>query len=92
MVYKLLYGMVDCNYRQFFKLKDSITRGHDLTLSVKCAKTTLAKHFFAYRIISPWNYLPNDVITAPNFKVIKNRLSKINLTRFLKRGDLDVID
>jgi len=41
-------------------------------------------HNFAVRIIPVWNSLPNDVVTAANIYLCKNRLSKTNLAYALR--------
>ena len=80
MVYKFLHGSVDCDYKQFFTLKSSITRGHRLTLNTKRFNTNLARHSFANRVVNPWNFLTPEVINAQNFSVFRRLLAKIEQT------------
>ena len=46
-------------------------------------KSNLHKGSFAYRVISPWNSLPENIVCAPNSITFKNRLSKFDLSKFL---------
>jgi len=55
------------------------TRGHSLKLALPDSRINARSHIFAVRIIPVWNNLPNDVVTAVNIYLFKNRLSKTNL-------------
>lgn len=73
-LYKLLNGMLEMNYQQFFQLKNSITRGHQLTLYKPKAKKQIRTHFFSIRIINIWNSLPTSVALAQNLETFKKLL------------------
>ena len=90
MTFKLIHKLVNCDYQQFFRIKNTVTRGHTLTLVVERVNSNLAKHSFAKRVVKPWNSLPQNVVLAQNYKIFRRRLAKIDLSRFLKRGDLEV--
>jgi len=73
-VYKLLHGKEDIEYTTFFDLNPNTTRGHPLKLKKKAYKRDIRKHFFSQRVVTPWNDLPEDVVTAPTLNTFKNRL------------------
>ena len=54
-------------------------RGHSLKLALPHSRINAHSHSFAVRVIPVWNNLPNDVVTAANIYLFKNRLSKTNL-------------
>ena len=58
-------------------------RRHSLQLYCPVLKSNLHKGSFAYRVISPWNSLPENIVRAPNAVTFKNRLSKFDLSKFL---------
>ena len=58
-------------------------RRHSLQLYCPVLKSNLHKGSFAYRVISPWNSLPENIVCAPNSVTFKNRLSKFDLFKFL---------
>lgn len=75
-VYKLLHNLEDIPYSRFFELNETPTRGHALKLKKKTCKKDIRKNFFSVRVISPWNQLPNQVVTAPTINAFKARLDK----------------
>ena len=52
------------------------TRGHSLKLETRRHNKVLRKHFFSYRVITPWNKLPEEIVHAPTVNTLKNRLDK----------------
>jgi ribonuclease P/MRP protein subunit RPP40 len=73
-VYKLLHGKEDIEYTKFFDLNPNTTRGHSLKLKKKSFKKDVRKHFFSQRVITPWNLLTDEIVTAPSLNTFKNRL------------------
>ena len=73
-VYKLLHNLEDIDYNRFFQLSGNHTRGHALKLKKNSCKKEIRKNFFSTRVISPWNALPEQVVTAPTLNTFKNRL------------------
>ena len=62
MCYKILFGLVKLSFSDFFTLSSvTVTRGHRYKLYVKRSHG-LRKHFFAERIVAPWNCLPAEVV------------------------------
>ena len=50
---------------QFFTAGDCDSlRGHNKKLFVRRANTSLRQRFFSYRVVTPWNSLPSDVVNA----------------------------
>ena len=43
------------------------------------------QNFFATRVISAWNSLPNDCVNSTNVKNFKNGLDQLDLSLFLSR-------
>ena len=54
--------------------KQADTRGHRYKLFVDFAGTTVRKSYFAERVKSDWNALPDSVVAADNVNIFKNRL------------------
>ena len=90
-VYKLLHNIVSSDYKQFFTLKDSVTRGHNWSLVKPNCKIDCLKFSFAHRVINPWNSLPRDMVNALNIEIFTRLLADYDLSRFLKGRGLGVI-
>ena len=63
-------------FTRFFELNENPTRGHAYKLKKKSCKKDIRKNFFSVRVISSWNGLPDQVVTAPTLNTFKNRLDK----------------
>ena len=72
--YKLLHNYLKVDSAKFFKLKNSKTRGHRLTLCKPIFKKDVRKHFYSNRVINAWNSLPDTVALAQNPKTFKKLL------------------
>ena len=60
MCYKLIFGLVKLSFDDFFSFNPvTVTRGHPYKLFLNHSYGT-RKHFFAERIVAPWNSLPPD--------------------------------
>lgn len=75
-VYKIVMGRVDIDPRQFFELQEgSSTRGHHLKLKKRRAANHCRNQVFANLVITPWNELPEHVVSAPSVNSFKRRLA-----------------
>ena len=53
----------------------SALRGH-IQVEEKALLHSVEVHFFSFRVVSLWNNLPSDVVSAPSVNVSKERLDK----------------
>ena len=75
LVYQLLHGLVDFDWRHLFTLADNTrTRGHELKLAKFRARLEVRRHSFCYRVVNSWNALPASVVSAPSVNSFKSRL------------------
>ncbi len=76
LVNKILHGSLEgIQWRVFFPLADtSKLRGHSLKLKKERPRLDLRKFTFSQRVVSMWNDLPADIVTAPTAKVFKKLL------------------
>jgi len=94
--YKLLHGYQAVNYESLLKLRSSVicTRGHELMLCKEKCRLDTRLHFFANRVVNPWNALPINLPYTRNISSFKILLRtdpvKLILSRFLRGGDFDV--
>jgi len=87
LVFKLLKNRLKVDWRQFFKLKSTVVRvnrGHPLQIYKNRQINKINSQFFANRIVDIWNSLPVEVINSPSIASFKNKLAKVDLSRFLK--------
>ena len=75
--YKIMTGKTMLDPDHFFE-RDSNdrTRGHQLKLKKKRAKHLSRLKFFSHRVVSHWNSLPGEVVTATSTNIFKNRLDQ----------------
>ncbi len=77
-VYKILHGHYDTRVRQnILQLSNNHrTRGHPLKLEKHHCRRNVRLHSFGHRVVSWWNNLPADVVTAPSLRCFERRLDK----------------
>ena len=73
--FKMLKGFVDVDASEFVErvAPDSVTRGHRYKLVHPSVRINVRQHFFAVRIISVWNSLSSNVVTAQSISCFKAR-------------------
>jgi len=62
------------------------TRGHDYKLSQSYSRVDTRKHFFAERIIKPWNILPANNDTFKSLATFRSFVYSANLTNFVSHS------
>ena len=72
--YKILHG--------FYTIESPLTlqcagrtRGHSLKL-MKCHGGSTRRHFFAERVVNPWNSLTEDIVSVLSLNCFKARLDR----------------
>ena len=82
LTYKILTGKIRLDPDHFFEqCLDDRTRGHHLKLAKKRAVHQARMKFFSNRVVSHWNKLPEEVVSAPTTNSFKNRLDRYWTTR-----------
>ena len=76
LVYKLLNGFTQSDWRQFFRRNINNTRGHKDKLYKPAVKTNLKLNSFSNRIINEWNKLPEEVIKSSDLNQFKRTFDK----------------
>ena len=84
MTYKVINNLISMNFHDFFEFSSSAERfnlrRHNLCLRMpSIPKTTALKNFFSYRVISPWNSLPHDMVNSSTLQSFKNKLKTFDL-------------
>ena len=75
--YKILRGHEGADYRKFFELNVGITRGNVWKLKKReHISSQVREGWFSYRVVNPWNELPDNVVDAPSIKTFKRRLDE----------------
>jgi len=77
MTYKVLTNKVNVHPDQLFEVShEDRTRGHHLKLNKRRANTVARNKFFSNRVVTPWNSLPVDVVSAVSTNSFKNRIDQ----------------
>ena len=80
--YKILNDKYDPKVSKFLSLhRDMVpdptkVRGHSLKLYKRKHSTMIRKQSFSFRIVEPWNSLPEKIVTAPSLNSFERRLDK----------------
>ena len=75
-VFKILQGYDDINPDEFFTQDTSHrTRGHPFKLSKPSCRTARRANTFKYRVINPWNSLPDEVVCSQSLNMFKSRIN-----------------
>ena len=75
--FKILTGKVKLDATKFFeKARNQRTRGHHLKLKKKQVRGQARANFFSNRVITLWNKLPEEVVSAKTTNQFKSRLDR----------------
>ena len=81
-VYRMVNGLSAPRFEEFFCLAgDGRTRGHSMKLVRNRSRLDLRQHFFSERVVSRWNNLQDDVVTAASLNIFKNRMDAMRLRK-----------
>ena len=76
-VFKYLRGIYSVCFAELLpRAPVSVLRGHDYKLTRRHCRTHARLSFFSFRVVSSWNSLPSDVVSAPSLNTFKGRLDK----------------
>ena len=83
-VYKIMTGKVNIDRNQFFELHEDLrTRGHPLKLKKRRTLHHFRNKFFANRVVTTWNSLPEHVVAAMSVNSFKRKLDQLWATKSL---------
>ena len=77
-VYKFTHGLYKNGLSNMFNYSENRFRSHSFKLQKRRFNTTLRQHFFSERVITRWNELPEDVVTAPTPATFRERLRSLS--------------
>ena len=88
-VYKIITGKLNIDPYQFFELHgDSSTRGHSLKLKKRRTLHHFRNKFFTNRVVTPWNNLPEHIVSVPSVNSFQKRLDKYWATSLIKHPSI----
>lgn len=74
-VYKYLHDSYDTQRPHFEHPSEQHSlRGHSLKLYKKSFRLNVRGHFFSNRVVTTWNSLPDNIVSAPSLNSFKSRL------------------
>ena len=85
MLYKIIKGLVDLDFKQFLVLNLNTfnTRGHAFRIAPECATVNCRRHFFTQRVTNIWNSLPADIVNFENLNAFKVSLVNVDFSNFV---------
>ena len=84
--FKIINGLDGLIFEEFFTFKSFRyhLRRHDKQLVEFKFSSDVRKYSFSHRVARVWNKLPQQCVSAPSVSSFKNKLSCVDLTKFLK--------
>ena len=82
LMFRIYHKLSDLHFDNYFKHCDRKYnfRSHNFKIKSKlCTNPEQFRNFFFIRIINVWNKLPQDLVSAPNIVIFRNRLKNFNL-------------
>ena len=77
-VFKIFKGMTDLKVEDLFEIQGTQRgRGHKYKLGKVRPRLDIRAHFFALRVVNPWNSLPDDVVAANSIEGFKFKLDRV---------------
>lgn len=73
-VYKIIKGIEEIEFKDFFDKSKDTLRGHKFKLFKKRFRLNVGKFNFGNRVINSWNRLPDSVVQAESVNAFKNEL------------------
>ena len=81
-VFKLLKGLDQINYNNFFVLDvNTSRRGHTLKVAKPRVKLHIRLHTFSHRVFNCWNNLPLEIVECKSIISFKYKLSMFLSTK-----------
>ena len=92
--FKILHGYYNDNcLSSLFTIKDTITRGHKLSVRTRKHKTNIRPNFFTVRLTNLWNSLPGYVVESSSVNSFKISLDKYCRPKgIVFSTDIDFVD
>jgi len=76
-VFKYLHGMYSVSSSELLpRAPVSALRGHYYKLLKRHCRSHARLTFFSFRVVTLWNTLPSEVVSAPSLNTFKGRLDK----------------
>ena len=84
MCYKIVFGIIDLEFDDFFVISPlSTTRGHSYKLyKQRCEGAR--NNFFSQTVIEVWNFLSADIVDFSSLSAFKRTIKLTDLSLFLK--------
>ena len=76
LVWKIFNGKCGISPEQIFTLNRSSLRGHPLKIYVPRTELELTRRFFSTRVVSEWNLLAADTVTASSLDSFKGLVQR----------------
>lgn len=74
--FKIMQHYYDADLSFFVRSHDNRLRGHSLKLTTERCNRLCRKNFLSNRVVSAWNNLPENVVTATSVNSFKNQLDR----------------
>ncbi len=83
MCFKIVKGLVNLDFNDFFVFNENCTRGNCKKLRVPRCRKDVRKFFFGNRVVKVWNILHNDVVNSSSVDSFLHKIESIDLSDFI---------
>ncbi len=83
MCFKIMTGVVDVSEAKFFQRSTTGLRGHSKKLYKPKCSSNVKKSSFMFRVVEPWNSLPENVVHQKTVESFVLNLCDVDMTKFL---------
>ena len=83
MYHKIIHGLVDLDFENFFCLKTSNTRSNGLALKRLPFKRNAERYIFKNRLVSIWNDLPHSIVSTSSTEAFTNFINQRDFKSYL---------
>ena len=92
MTFKIVHGLVDLDFNDYFSFCDNQTRGHSLKLFVERSRIDVREYSFCNRVIPVRNSLPQVLVSSQSVTAFKDALFRYDLSTFIRGTALQPAD
>ena len=84
LMYKMVYGLIDIDYNDYFSINERRSRGNSIKISVQHCRIDCRKFFFVNRTTMIWNSLDDQIVKLDNIVKFKRALLNCDFSSFCR--------
>ena len=82
LLYKIIHGLVDIQFHDYFRINTSNTRGHAFKLEILSVRLNCQKYHFFNRTVKIWNSIPSEIVCIGKLAHFKKQILNFNVKNY----------